>query len=190
MMILRSKFFRDYISSGKSTHEIAIEYNIAKSTVSQWVKQYHDECQYTTPEEAGSATEIRKLNQRIKEQEIGEPVDQKAYRELQVPNVAPSELAEQKRYRLKKTEKCLWEQISGLCPLFSSKGYAAIVARHNADFNLSGTESECGIRLWAIGKALRIPTYHLSAIKSHLMLITPFRYNKNVQFILLVRRYR
>jgi len=69
MMILRSKFFRDYISSGKSTHEIAIEYNIAKSTVSQWVKQYHDECQYTTPEEAGSATEIRKLNQRIKEQE-------------------------------------------------------------------------------------------------------------------------
>ena len=70
----------------------------AKSTVSQWVKQYYDECQYTTPEKADSAAEIRKLNQRIKEQEkeIGEPVDQKAYRELHVPNVAPSEPAERK----------------------------------------------------------------------------------------------
>ena len=53
----------------KSVNNYTIEYNIAKSTVSQWVKQYHDECQYTTSEEAGSAAEIRKLNQRIKEQE-------------------------------------------------------------------------------------------------------------------------
>jgi len=65
----KKQVVRDYISSGKSASEIATEYNIAKSTVSGWVKQYHDECQYTTPEEAGSAAEIRKVNQRIKEQE-------------------------------------------------------------------------------------------------------------------------
>ncbi len=43
----KKQVVRDYISSGKSTHEIAIEYNIAKSTVSEWVKQYHDECRFT-----------------------------------------------------------------------------------------------------------------------------------------------
>ncbi len=53
----------------KSLNNYTIEYNIAKSTVSQWVKQYYDECQYNTSDEAGSAAEIRKVNQRIKEQE-------------------------------------------------------------------------------------------------------------------------
>ncbi len=53
----------------KSLNNYTIEYNIAKSTISQWVKQYHDKCQYTTPEKADSAAEIRKINQRIKEQE-------------------------------------------------------------------------------------------------------------------------
>ena len=44
------------------------------------------------------------------------------------------------------------EQISGLCELFSSKKVCCHCgARHNTDLNLSGTESECVIRLWAIG---------------------------------------
>lgn len=44
------------------------------------------------------------------------------------------------------------EQISSLCLLFSSNRVCCHCgARHNADLNLSGTESECVIRLWAIG---------------------------------------
>lgn len=65
----KKQVVRAYISSGRSSADIAAEYNIAKSSVSQWVKQYHDECQYTTSEEIESAAEIRKLNQKIKEQE-------------------------------------------------------------------------------------------------------------------------
>ncbi len=45
------------------------------------------------------------------------------------------------------------KQISGLFLLFSSKRVCCHCgARHNADLNLSGTESECIIRLRAIGK--------------------------------------
>ncbi len=36
------------MAGNKSTVEIATDYNIAKSTVSQWVKQYKEECVYTT----------------------------------------------------------------------------------------------------------------------------------------------
>ena len=44
--------------------------NIAKSTIRDWAKKYSDECQYTTnKKESDSATEIRRLNQKIKEQE-------------------------------------------------------------------------------------------------------------------------
>ena len=44
------------------------------------------------------------------------------------------------------------KQISGLFLLFSSKRVCCHCgARHNADLNLSGTKSECVIRLWAIG---------------------------------------
>ena len=44
------------------------------------------------------------------------------------------------------------KQNSGLCQLFSSKRVCSHCgARHNADLNLSGTESECVIRLRFIG---------------------------------------
>lgn len=65
----KKQVVRAYISSGRSSAEIAADYNIAKSTVTQWVKKYHEGCQYTTLEESISASEIRKLNQKIKEQE-------------------------------------------------------------------------------------------------------------------------
>ena len=49
------------------------EYNIAKSTVSEWAKKYGEECQYkhTTvkTEKGDSAAEIRRLNQKLKEKE-------------------------------------------------------------------------------------------------------------------------
>lgn len=63
---------QEYTKGSKSTIEIAAEYNIAKSTVSQWAKKYSEECQYTTKSnESESAKEIRRLNQQIKEQEKG-----------------------------------------------------------------------------------------------------------------------
>ena len=59
------------MAGNKSTVEIATDYNIAKSTVSQWVKQYKEECVYTTntPSEQNEAKEIRKLNQMLKEKD-------------------------------------------------------------------------------------------------------------------------
>ena len=66
----------------------------------------------------------------------------------------PSELAERKTNRLKRKDlRSACKQISGLSLLFSSKRVCCHCgARHNIDLNLSGTESECVIRLWAIGK--------------------------------------
>lgn len=64
---------RAYMAGEKSTVEIAADYNIAKSTVSEWTKKYGEECQYkhTTEkkDEGESAAEIRRLNQQLKEKE-------------------------------------------------------------------------------------------------------------------------
>ena len=76
MSIRYSKDFKKevvkaYMAGNKSTVEIAADYNIAKSTVSQWVKQYKEECLYTTntTSESNEAKEIRKLNQMLKEKD-------------------------------------------------------------------------------------------------------------------------
>lgn len=37
-----------YMTGNKSTIQITVNYNIAKSTVSQWGNQYMKECLYTT----------------------------------------------------------------------------------------------------------------------------------------------
>ena len=58
---------REYKSGEKSIADIAAEFNIAKSTVSDWAKKYGEECQYTTSNnESESAKEIRRLNQLLK----------------------------------------------------------------------------------------------------------------------------
>lgn len=61
------------MAGDKSTIEIAAEYNIAKSTVSEWAKKYGEECQYTNTtsksNESESAKEIRRLNQMLKEKD-------------------------------------------------------------------------------------------------------------------------
>ena len=76
MSIRYSKDFKKevvkaYMAGNKSTVEIAADYNIAKSTVSQWVKQYKEECLYitNTTSESNEAKEIRKLNQMLKEKD-------------------------------------------------------------------------------------------------------------------------
>ena len=65
---------RTYIAGNKSTVELSAEYNVAKSTISEWAKKYGEECQYknTTQKtnESDSASEIRRLNQLLKDKEI------------------------------------------------------------------------------------------------------------------------
>ena len=67
----KKEVVKDYMAGNKSTVEIAADYNIAKSTVSQWVKQYKEECLYTTntTSESNEAKEIKKLNQMLKEKD-------------------------------------------------------------------------------------------------------------------------
>ena len=37
---------RAYMTGNKSTVELSAEYNVAKSTISEWAKKYGEECQY------------------------------------------------------------------------------------------------------------------------------------------------
>ena len=61
-----------YIDCDKTTAEIAAKYNIAKSTVLEWVKKYSKECQYMNAtlnfNKAKSAKEVRQLNRLLKEE--------------------------------------------------------------------------------------------------------------------------
>lgn len=62
---------RACMAGDKTTAEIAAEYNIAKSTVSEWTKKYSEESQYMNTtlnfNEKRSVKEIRRLNQLLKE---------------------------------------------------------------------------------------------------------------------------
>lgn len=65
----KKEVVKSYMSGNKSTVQIAADYNIAKSTVNQWVNQYQKECLYTTSttSESNEAKEIRRLNQLFNE---------------------------------------------------------------------------------------------------------------------------
>ena len=54
----------------KYISQLSNDFNIAKSKIRDWTKKYSEECQYTTnKKESDPATEIRRLNHKIKEQE-------------------------------------------------------------------------------------------------------------------------
>ena len=67
----KKEVVRAYMAGNKSTVQIAVEYNIAKSTVSQWAKEYKEECLYTTTSttESNEAKEIRRLHQLLNEKD-------------------------------------------------------------------------------------------------------------------------
>ena len=67
----KKEVVKAYMTGDKSTIQIAADYNIAKSTVSQWVNQYKEECLYTTntSSESNEAKEIRRLNQLLNEKD-------------------------------------------------------------------------------------------------------------------------
>lgn len=62
-----------YMAGNRSLVELSADYNVAKSTIREWSKKYGEECQYkhTTSKfnESDSATEIRRLNQELREKE-------------------------------------------------------------------------------------------------------------------------
>ena len=67
----KKEVVKAYMAGNKSTVQIATDYNIAKSTVSQWVNPYKEECLYTTntSSESKEAKEIRRLNQLLNEKD-------------------------------------------------------------------------------------------------------------------------
>ena len=69
----KKEVVRAYMAGDRSTVEIAADYNVAKSTISEWAKKYGEECQYkhTTAkkDENDSVSEIRRLNQELREKE-------------------------------------------------------------------------------------------------------------------------
>lgn len=64
---------RAYMAGDRSTVELAADYNVAKSTITEWAKKYGEECRYkhTTSKtnESDSVSEIRRLNQELKEKD-------------------------------------------------------------------------------------------------------------------------
>ena len=56
------------MAGNKSIPQIAVEFNVAKSSVSKWVNEYNEECLYTTSTtaESNEAKEISFLMKKIK----------------------------------------------------------------------------------------------------------------------------
>lgn len=69
----KKEVVKAYMAGDRSTVELAADYNVAKSTITEWAKKYGEECQYkhTTQKlnESDSASEILRLNQMLKEKD-------------------------------------------------------------------------------------------------------------------------
>ena len=65
----KKEVVKAYMAGDKSIPQIAVEFNVAKSSVSKWVNEYKEECLYTTSTtaESNEAKEIRRLNQLLNE---------------------------------------------------------------------------------------------------------------------------
>ena len=59
----KKEVVKAYMAGDKSIPQIAIDFNVAKSSVSKWVNEYKEECLYTTNtiSESNEAKEIRSL---------------------------------------------------------------------------------------------------------------------------------
>ena len=67
----KKEVVKAYMAGGKSIPQLAVEFNVAKSSVSKWVNEYKKECLYTTSTtaESNEAKEIRRLNQLLNEKD-------------------------------------------------------------------------------------------------------------------------
>ena len=61
----KKEVVKAYMAGDKSIHQLAVEFNVAKSSVNKWANEYREECLYTTntTSESNDAKEIRRLNQ-------------------------------------------------------------------------------------------------------------------------------
>ena len=67
----KKEVVKAYMAGDKSIHQLAVEFNVAKSSVSKWANEYREECLYTTDttSESNDAKEIRRLNQLLNEKD-------------------------------------------------------------------------------------------------------------------------
>ncbi|WP_317246813.1 helix-turn-helix domain-containing protein [Bovifimicola ammoniilytica] len=67
----KKEVVKAYMAGDKSIPQIAVEFNVAKSSISKWVNEYKEECLYTTrtTAESNEAKEIRRLNQLLNEKD-------------------------------------------------------------------------------------------------------------------------
>ena len=67
----KKEVVKAYMAGDKSIPQLAVEFNVAKSSVSKWVNEYKEECLYatSTTTESNDAKEIRRLNQLLNEKD-------------------------------------------------------------------------------------------------------------------------
>lgn len=67
----KKEVVKAYMAGDKSIPQLAVEFNVAKSSVSKWFNEYKEECLYTTSTitESNDAKEIRRLNQLLNEKD-------------------------------------------------------------------------------------------------------------------------
>lgn len=67
----KKEVVKAYMAGDKSIPQLAVEFNVAKSSVSKWVNEYKEEWLYTTSTttESNDAKEIRRLNQLLNEKD-------------------------------------------------------------------------------------------------------------------------
>lgn len=67
----KKEVVKAYMAGDKSIPQIAVEFNVAKSSVSKWVNEYKEECLYitSTTAESNEAKEIKRLNQLLNEKD-------------------------------------------------------------------------------------------------------------------------
>ena len=67
----KKEVVKAYMAGDKAIPQLAVEFNVAKRSVSKWVNEYKEECLYTTSTttESNDAKEIRRLNQLLNEKD-------------------------------------------------------------------------------------------------------------------------
>ena len=67
----KKEVVKTYMAGDKSISQLAVEFNVAKSSVSKWANEYKKECLYitSTTTESNEAKEIRRLNQILNEKD-------------------------------------------------------------------------------------------------------------------------
>ncbi len=68
---VRKRIVRMHLEEGRTIRSLADEYEVSKASISNWVKDYREECQkdHTTKEDYDVMVENRKLRRQLEEQE-------------------------------------------------------------------------------------------------------------------------